>query len=63
MYGVCRTGVKDCGPTYSEGKGGTPLPTRRWRSRAKAADHLLAFRPDPFEPPDAIQAADELELE
>jgi antirestriction protein ArdC len=28
---------------------------------SKAADYLLAFRPDPLEPPDAIQAADELE--
>ena len=29
---------------------------------SKAADYLLAFRPDPFDPPDAIQASDELEL-
>ncbi len=28
---------------------------------SKAADYLLAFRPDPFETPDAIQATDELE--
>jgi len=29
---------------------------------SKAADYLLAFRPDPSEPVDAIQAADELEM-
>ena len=29
---------------------------------SKAADYLLAFRPDPLEPPDAIQAADGLAL-
>jgi antirestriction protein ArdC len=29
---------------------------------SKAADYLLAFRPDPLEPPDAIQASDGLEL-
>ena len=29
---------------------------------SKAADYLLAFRPDPCEPVDAIQAADELEM-
>ena len=28
---------------------------------SKAADYLLAFRPDPLEPMDAIQVADELE--
>jgi antirestriction protein ArdC len=29
---------------------------------SKAADYLLAFRPDPSEPVDAIQAADEMEM-
>jgi antirestriction protein ArdC len=29
---------------------------------SKAADYLLAFRPDPSVPADAIQAADELEM-
>ena len=29
---------------------------------SKAADYLFAFRPDPSEPVDAIQAADELEM-
>jgi hypothetical protein len=46
---------------YFVGRRGNAAPDAALAARTKAADHLLAFRPDPFEPPDAIQAADELE--